>query len=64
MEACMIVMTQDMVYTIEEVAKILKVHKDTIRRLVNSGQLEHVRVGNQIRITKAALEKYLGQSLP
>lgn len=44
-------------YTIEEAAELLRVHKNTIYSLVRSKQIEHYRVGNQIRITAAELER-------
>lgn len=56
------VMTQEEVYTIEEVAKILKVSVETVRRLITNGELDARRVGRQYRITRAALDKVLGKS--
>ena len=44
-------------YTIKEAAELLRVHENTIYTLVRSKQIEHYRVGNQIRITAAELEK-------
>lgn len=44
-------------YTIKEAAEILRVHENTIYTLVRSKQIEHYRIGNQIRITAAELEK-------
>ena len=48
-----------MVYTVEEVAKILKVSVATVRRLIKIGELEAFPVGNQYRITQEALDKYM-----
>jgi excisionase family DNA binding protein len=36
--------------TVKEAAALLKVCRDTIYRLVERGELVHVRVGNVIRI--------------
>lgn len=44
-------------YTIDEAAEVLKVHKNTIYNLVRSKKIEHYRVGNQIRITAKELER-------
>ena len=44
-------------YTIDEAAKLLRVHRNTIYALVRSKQIEHYRVGNQIRITAKELER-------
>jgi excisionase family DNA binding protein len=42
--------------TIREVSASLQVSISTIRRLIETGQLAHVRVGKQIRIRPADLE--------
>ena len=44
-------------YTIKEAAELLRVHENTIYTLVRSKQIEQYRIGNQIRITAAELEK-------
>ena len=44
-------------YTIDEAAEILRVHRNTIYTLVRTKQIEHYRVGNQIRITAKELER-------
>ena len=44
-------------YTIDEAAELLRVHRNTIYALVRSKQIEHYRVGNQIRITAKELER-------
>jgi len=54
-------MTQQDVYTVEEVASILRVSTATVRRLVRDKELEGFYVGNQIRITKDALDRYMQQ---
>jgi excisionase family DNA binding protein len=52
-------MSDEIVYTIIEACKLLKVSDDTIRRLIKSGQLEAVKVGNQWRIKKESIDKLL-----
>jgi excisionase family DNA binding protein len=52
-------MTEEIVYTIPEACKLLKVSDDTIRRMIKSGQLEAVKVRGQWRIKKASLDKLL-----
>ncbi len=44
--------------TVKEVAEILSVHPESARRIVRMS-IPHVRVGNKIRVTPAALEKYM-----
>lgn len=45
-------------YTAEEVAKMLRVSVATIRRLIKTGEIEAIQVGNQYRITQDALDRY------
>lgn len=48
-----------MVYTVEEVAKILKVSAATVRKLIKEGRIKSFMVGNQIRIRKTDLDQYM-----
>lgn len=48
------------IYTLQEVAEILKVNIRTIHRYLESGQLEAIKMGSrQWRVSQAALEKFL-----
>jgi excisionase family DNA binding protein len=47
---------QDRYYTIYEVADILKVHHNTIRRAIKSGRLKAERIGTTWRISKTELK--------
>jgi excisionase family DNA binding protein len=47
--------------TVSEVAKTLRVSSMTVYRLVNSGQLDAVRVGRSYRIRESDLQRYLEQ---
>ena len=47
--------------SVEEVAAVLKVGKTTAYNMVRSNQIESVRVGHQIRISKSALKKFLAE---
>jgi excisionase family DNA binding protein len=51
----------DVVYTIEEVAKILKVSTATVRRMIDSGELKAIRIRGQIRIRKEDLEDLINK---
>jgi putative molybdopterin biosynthesis protein len=51
-----------MVYTLEEVADILKVSVSTVRNLIKRGELKTVRVGVQLRVKKEELDRFLNQS--
>ena len=45
-------------YTIEEVAKILKLSTESIRRYLKSGTLKGSRLGRQWRISEEDLNKF------
>ena len=44
-------------YTIQEAAELLRVHENTLYNLVRKKKIEHYKVGVQIRITAAELER-------
>lgn len=44
-------------YTIPEAAELLRVHENTLYRLVRAKKIEHYKVGVQIRISAAELER-------
>ncbi|HQF37160.1 MAG TPA: helix-turn-helix domain-containing protein [Candidatus Dojkabacteria bacterium] len=46
-------------YTIDEVAKMLKVAYLTVYRWIQSGKLEAVKAGKQYRISKPSLDKFI-----
>lgn len=45
--------------TVAEVAKLLRVSKMTVYRLVDTDELAHVRVGRSIRISKDGVDRFL-----
>lgn len=51
----------DEYFTIDEVAKKLKVAYLTVYRWIQSGKLKAVKAGKQYRIEKLELEKFIGQ---
>lgn len=44
-------------YTVPQAAELLQVHENTIYRLIKSKKIEHYKVGVQIRISAAELER-------
>ena len=44
-------------YTVTEVAELLQVHEQTIRRMIKAKKLEHYKVGAQMRISASELER-------
>lgn len=49
--------------TVAEVAKIMRVSKMTVYRLVHSGELPAARVGRSFRVPERAVQEYLRRSL-
>jgi len=47
--------------TVEEIAKHLRCHPQTIRRWIWSGKLDHVKVGGLVRVPESALQKLVEQ---
>lgn len=47
------------VYTVNELAKMLKVATQTVYRLLESGELKGVKVGRVWRVRREDLEEYL-----
>lgn len=52
-------MTSEQYYTIEEVAKMLKVAYLTVYRWIQSGKLNSNKAGKQYRIKKEDLDNFL-----
>ncbi len=50
---------EEQFYSIEEVAKMLKVAYLTVYRWVQSGKLRSVKAGKQHRISKQSLDSFL-----
>lgn len=49
-------------YTIQEIADMLKVHHMTVRRWIRENQLQAVKIGNGWRISEESLNKFLGKA--
>lgn len=52
----------DRLLRVSELAGLLRVSTATVYAIVERGELEHLRVSNAIRVTTAALERYLAQA--
>ena len=52
-------MTEDKYYTIEEVAKMLKVVYLTVYRWIQDGKLKAYKAGKQYRINKSDLDRFI-----
>jgi acetyl-CoA synthetase len=45
--------------TVQEIAKMLKVHEQTVFRWIREGKLESVKIGSNLRITQEQLNKFI-----
>lgn len=50
--------------TVAEVARVLRVSRMTVYRLVHAGELASVRVGRSFRVPQRAVHDYLGGATP
>jgi excisionase family DNA binding protein len=48
-------------YSVREVAGLLGVHPETVRRMIHAGTLDAVRVGRVLRVEEASLQEYLAR---
>lgn len=46
-------------YTVDEVADMLRISASTVRLLIRQGELKAIRVGGQLRIRKEDLDEYI-----
>jgi excisionase family DNA binding protein len=49
-------------YSVEELAEKLKLHQESIRRLIRSGKLKAVKFGRIIRIPESSFLEYIEQN--
>jgi len=49
-------------YTVEQVAKLLQVHWQTVLNYIKSGKLEAVKLGRGYRISQEALDRFIKQN--
>lgn len=49
----------DDILTIDELAELLKIGKNTAYRLINTGQIESIRIGRTHRIPKKSVIKFI-----
>lgn len=52
------------VYTPEEVAKLLKINEQTVRRYLREGKMKGAKIGHTWRITDEQLKLFLDQQTP
>ena len=54
-------MANETLYTVEEIAKLLSVHPETIRKWIKSGEMRAIKLGGPAgyRISQSALDQFL-----
>ncbi len=50
---------EDLLLTVDEVARVMRVSNMTVYRLIKSGQMAAIRVGKNYRIRRRDVERYL-----
>jgi excisionase family DNA binding protein len=48
-------------YTIEEVAQLVKVNQGSVRRWIRDGKLKTVKIVGNVRITESELNRLMGK---
>ncbi len=56
-------MEQEVMLSVQEVAKMLNVSKQSIYRLIEDKRLPAYRIGNILRIKKSDVEKFLAENI-
>ena len=51
-----------MLLSVSEVAKLLKVNRNFVYKIINNGELEAVRIGS-IKVRKEALNRYVNNNI-
>jgi excisionase family DNA binding protein len=49
----------DQIYTLEEAAKVLKLHKETLRLKAKRNQIDGFRIGNEWRFTESDIQEFI-----
>lgn len=57
-------MSTEQLYTVAEVAAMMRVSKMTVYRLVQSGTIDSIRFGRSYRVPKSAVREYLDERNP
>lgn len=52
-------MQDDEMLTVEEVAKMLKVHVKTVRHWINTGELKAMDIGRGYRVSRSDLQEFI-----
>lgn len=53
---------QDKLFTVDEVREQFKVTRQTVYNWITAGKLDVIRIGRSIRITQAAIDRFIRTS--
>jgi len=56
-------MPDEVVYSAQEVADILKIKKNTVYNMINRGEIAAYRIGNKVRVSETELKNYMDRML-
>ena len=46
-------------FTIDEVAKLLKIHRNTVIKFIETGKLKSFKIGKQYRVSQEQINEFL-----
>jgi len=55
-------MGEEQVYTVQEIAKLLKIHWQTVLNYIKAERLKAIRIGKNYRITRADLDNFIQEN--
>jgi excisionase family DNA binding protein len=56
-------MSEHLTYSVDEVAALLKVNRNTLYQMIRRGAFPCCRFGRKVRVSKAQLDAFLGQGV-
>jgi excisionase family DNA binding protein len=55
---------EKLAYNVQEVAALLGLHRNTVRRLIRQGDIPAMRLGHRVLVPRAKLEALLAEKNP
>ncbi|MEY2669742.1 MAG: Helix-turn-helix domain [Bacteroidota bacterium] len=49
----------DIFYTVEEIAKILKITKENVRAIIRQNKLKAIKIGRELRVKESDLKEFV-----
>jgi excisionase family DNA binding protein len=57
----MVNMEEETYHTLEEIAKVFRVSRNTLKKDIDSGELSALQIGKQYRISESSLQEYINK---